>query len=248
MSWLIDKSFWLDIYNDIKKMLSLSFDLDQQATNILSTILSTMPNTVDINYLKEMFYRDCIFILGPATNIEHDFAKAESLDITQLCTSIAVNGASSYLYEVGFIPTAIVTDLDGNPIHIIYLNNRGAIAIIHAHGDNINDIIVWVPEFRGHVIGSTQVEPRSYVYNFGGFTDGDRALYIAYVLGAREIFIGGMNFLGNIGRYSITYKNKDKNIKKIKMNIAVKLVEILISWGLKIRSLSATGIDGIGVI
>ncbi|MEM0153592.1 MAG: hypothetical protein QXP12_05685, partial [Ignisphaera sp.] len=81
-----------------------------------------------------------------------------------------------------------------------------------------------------------------------GFTDGDRALFIAYALGVRKAIIGGMDFRGPIGRYSIVYRRKDEDIKRVKLSIAIKLISMLISWGMEIDALSNPGIPGVKVI
>lgn len=248
MSWLIDKNTWLAIYNSIKNRLNLSFQLDQLATNILSEILTTLPNTIDLQQLKSAINGNCVIVLGPALNIDHDFEKAKELNLLDKCSLISVDGTSSFLYEKNFVPDVIVTDLDGNPNHIAYLNKKNSIVVVHGHGDNINDIFLWVPKFEGPVIGSTQVEPRPFVYNFGGFTDGDRALFIAYALSVREIIVGGMDFKGVIGKYSILYRKKDEIVKKMKMSIALELIIMLINKGMNIKTLSDTGIPGAKII
>ena len=248
MSWLIDREVWHQIYTYIRGRLKLSFDLDQKATDILSSILDSMPNTVEVDHLKRITLNRRVFVLGPAPSIDRDFRRAEALGLLHGCALISVDGASSYLYEIGVVPDIIVTDLDGNPQHIAYLNSRGSTAIVHGHGDNIDEVVLWVQKLSGPVIGSTQAEPRPHVYNFGGFTDGDRALYIAYALGVREVFLGGMDFCGEIGAYSIAYKKKDVEVKRAKMNIAVELVEMLVRWGMKIKSLSRTCVPGVEVV
>lgn len=248
MSWLIDKNVWLEIYSSIKRELALSFDLDQLATDLLSNILSTMSNTIDIKQLKKGINSDCVLVFGPAPSIENDFQKANELSLFNKLPVIAVNGAATFFYEKGFVPTIIVTDLDGDPNHIASLNDKGAIVVVHAHGDNIDEIKKWVPKFSGHLIGSTQVEPRPHVYNFGGFTDGDRALFIVYALGIRKAIVGGMNFLNNIGKYSTMYKKKNEGIKRLKMSIAMRLIKMLTLWGMEIKALSDTGIPNIEVI
>ncbi|MCS7111511.1 MAG: DUF115 domain-containing protein [Ignisphaera sp.] len=248
MSWLIDRGVWLSIYSSIKGELSLSFDRDQIATDTLSSVLSRMPNTVDVDRLRSALSGGCVVVLGPAPSIEHDFRRAYSLELLSRLPVVAVDGATTYLYEQGFTPSVVVTDLDGDPNHIAYVNSRGCIAVVHSHGDNIDELTTWVPRFKGPVVGSTQVEPRPHVYNFGGFTDGDRALFIAYALGVRCAVVGGMDFRGPVGRYSTVYRRKDEAVKRVKLGIAVKLIEMLLSWGMEVKALSPTGVPGVEVM
>jgi uncharacterized Rossmann fold enzyme len=73
------------------------------------------------------------------------------------------------------------------------MNRRGTIMVIHAHGDNIPLLKNWVPRFEGPVVATTQSAPRMRVHNFGGFTDGDRAVFAADGLGAAPITIIGFD-------------------------------------------------------
>jgi uncharacterized Rossmann fold enzyme len=51
----------------------------------------------------------------------------------------------------------------------------------------------WVPRLPGPVVGTTQAAPLPNVHNFGGFTDGDRAVFAADHLGASRIVIIGFD-------------------------------------------------------
>jgi uncharacterized Rossmann fold enzyme len=97
--------------------------------------------------------------------------------------------------------------------------------VVHAHGDNVKRLKKLVPRFR-HIIGSTQVMPVENVYNFGGFTDGDRCVFLAEEFAAKEIVLIGMELGNQIGAYS---KEVIKNIdlKKQKMKAAKRLLEML---------------------
>ena len=43
--------------------------------------------------------------------------------------------------------------------------------------------------------------PTNNVYNFGGFTDGDRSVFLAEELGASQIILVGMDLGNKIGKY-----------------------------------------------
>lgn len=91
------------------------------------------------------------------------------------------------------MPGAVFTDLDGADDLFVEMNRRGTVMVVHAHGDNIPLLRQWVPRFPGPVLGTTQAAPLPRVHNFGGFTDGDRAVFAAEALGAREIRIIGFD-------------------------------------------------------
>ncbi len=98
-----------------------------------------------------------------------------------------------YLDAQGICPDAVFTDLDGATDRLLELNESGTIVVIHAHGDNMPLLRYWVPRFKGPVVATTQSAPLKNVYNFGGFSDGDRAVFAADELGAEHITIIGFD-------------------------------------------------------
>ena len=116
------------------------------------------------------------------------------------------------------------TDLDGNS-KFLKAEKNGAILVVHAHGDNTDILKKLVPKFR-KLIGSTQVAPVENVHNFGGFTDGDRSVFLAEEFGAKKIVLVGMDFGNSIGKYS-KEKVKDPELKKQKMQAGKRLLEML---------------------
>ncbi|MCQ4406929.1 MAG: 6-hydroxymethylpterin diphosphokinase MptE-like protein [Sulfolobaceae archaeon] len=109
-------------------------------------------------------------------------------------TLIAVDGAANWFYENGLVPDVVVTDLDGlevfpkEPIYVVLL-----------HGDNLSKL--YKVYSMDKVVFSTQVFPSGDLLFTGGFTDGDRAVALAYRLGARSVRL--MNFdAEGIGKYS----------------------------------------------
>jgi hypothetical protein len=69
----------------------------------------------------------------------------------------------------------------------------GAAIVVHAHGDNMEALRKFVPKLR-NVIGTTQTKPFGKLFNFGGFTDGDRCVFLAKELGATSITLLGFDF------------------------------------------------------
>jgi len=107
---------------------------------------------------------------------------------------IPAGSAISRALKKGAEPRLIVTDLDGDVQKQLETNLGGVPAILHAHGDNMDMIKEWAPRFLGHVVSTCQCEPLENVYNFGGFTDGDRAVFLADHFGAQEIILNGWDF------------------------------------------------------
>ena len=76
---------------------------------------------------------------------------------------------------------------------LIKLERSGCILVLHAHGDNIDRVKAVVPKLS-RFVATTQVKPFDRVYNFFGFTDGDRAVLIAKRLGAKSVKLVGFDF------------------------------------------------------
>jgi len=104
-------------------------------------------------------------------------------------------------------------------------DKMGSIMVVHAHGDNVNLLRNLVPKMK-NCIGTTQVKPLHNVYNFGGFTDGDRAVFLANEFKAKTIVLIGMDFGDKIGRYSKA-NVKDAKLKITKMTVGKELLEWL---------------------
>jgi 2-amino-4-hydroxy-6-hydroxymethyldihydropteridine diphosphokinase len=138
---------------------------------------------------------------------------------------IVADSATKTLIENHIKPDVVVTDLDGDISFLRKAERVGAIIIVHSHGDNIEELKKIVPTLR-RVIGTTQVMPVEDVYNFGGFTDGDRCVFLADEFGAEEIVLVGMEFGDRIGEHS---KKPVRNIqlKRDKMKVGKRLLEML---------------------
>ncbi|MFY9716407.1 MAG: 6-hydroxymethylpterin diphosphokinase MptE-like protein, partial [Thermoplasmata archaeon] len=107
---------------------------------------------------------------------------------------VAADGATAPCLSAGLVPAVVVTDLDGPVPSEISAGGRGSLVLVHAHGDNVPALERWVPEFPGELAGSWAGPPRPELIDVGGFTDGDRAAYLAEALGARRILLWGFDF------------------------------------------------------
>jgi hypothetical protein len=98
-----------------------------------------------------------------------------------------------------------------------------------AHGDNIEKIEEFVPQFD-NLLGSTQVKPTEHVFLWGGFTDGDRACFIASYYHPKRIILVGMDFGNIVGHWSKPNHIEDfpaSKKKTIKLEIAKSLISYL---------------------
>ena len=137
---------------------------------------------------------------------------------------IAADSAAKPLIENRIIPDIIVTDLDGDRATLMRAAAMRIVFVVHAHGDNMRKLAL-ASRFRDR-IGTTQGRPFGRIKNYGGFTDGDRAVFLANHFGARSIVLFGMEFGTRIGRYSGT-KKSERQAKLAKLNKGRELLEWL---------------------
>jgi uncharacterized Rossmann fold enzyme len=129
-------------------------------------------------------------IAGAADSLESEVHVVEEADAV-----VAASDAAGRLAAAGLRPDLVVTDLDGDPEDAIELAASGVPVAIHAHGDNRDTLREYVPRFPAEaVIGTTQAEPVDPLHNHGGFTDGDRAAFLADAVGADRLVFPGWDF------------------------------------------------------
>ncbi|MDO5851252.1 MAG: DUF115 domain-containing protein [Methanobacteriaceae archaeon] len=225
---------------------NFSIKNDIKATFVLDNLLL---NRTPISVNDFSLSNECI-VYGAGPSLKKNILDIEKyLDINSY-TLIASDGATSALLEVGVNPNIIVSDLDGNMEDIIKANKNGSYIFVHAHGDNITKLKKYVPKLK-NIIPTTQNKATKIVHNYGGFTDGDRAVNIACnILSMKYIILSGMDFGDKITRYSRPETKKDistaDNIKKKKLQYAKILIEeIATNTNSKIVNISNSNIKNV---
>lgn len=215
---------WWPWYNKIVKLFGYDQSRDQYAADLLSVLLAK--KAIDMAKLKEIIFKQPVLVFGAGPSLEENLRQIYNTNLPLKCVSISANGATSGLLKiVSKVSNVVVTDLDGSINDLLATNRLGAITVIHGHGDNIEMMKKYVPDFQ-RVLGTTQVEPRTNVYNFGGFTDGDRAVFLAAAMGAQLIALAGMDFGHTIGEYSKKHVLSIE-VKRQKLKIGKELLEWL---------------------
>ncbi len=216
---------WEPIYNKIAKNFNYPLENEEKSANILNKLLENK-NFQLLKKLKNLITGKDIVIFGAGPSLDWSLNSKKRYYIDKI--TIAADGATSALLKYDIKPDIIVTDLDGKISDQIYANNKGSLLIVHAHGDNIEKIKKNVPKFNGDIIGTTQINPDQYenIFNFGGFTDGDRAVFIAEHFQAKTIYLIGFDFNSKIGKYSFK-NNKDHSKKLEKLKWCKKLIKSL---------------------
>jgi 2-amino-4-hydroxy-6-hydroxymethyldihydropteridine diphosphokinase len=177
---------WEPYYKAILEDFGWTPEGDEEAARIMAPMLSDPAPT--LARLKELINGRDVLVCGKAPRLKDDL---KSIDRSKY-TVIAADGATSTLLEAGIVPDIIVSDLDGSHADLLKANAKGAIVLAHAHADNIPAVREMVPKLK-NVIGTTQARPFNHVYNFGGFSDGDRCVFLAKEFGARSIKIIGFD-------------------------------------------------------
>lgn len=180
----MDFEEWEPIYDRIADEFGFSRQADEEAARLLNDLLAKK-DTYPLELLRRKLSGG-VTVCGNAPGLEEELSSANLSG-----TVIAADGATSALMHVaGRVPDIIVTDLDGDVADQLAASAQGAIVVIHAHGDNMDALRRYVPRFQGKIVGTTQSRPFGRLHNFGGFTDGDRAVLMARHLGATVRLIG----------------------------------------------------------
>lgn len=176
---------WEPYYVRILDYFGFSREDDEEAARLLSAIL---PRD-DIALLTKTLAGAEVIVAGNAPSLPTDIKKT---DFSGKVT-IAADAAARVMKKGGVIPDIVFTDLDGLDDDVLEMNEAGTILAVHAHGDNMPLVKSWVPKMKGPVVGTTQSTPLSNVYNFGGFSDGDRGVFAAHELGAASVSLIGFD-------------------------------------------------------
>lgn len=154
---------------------------------------------------------------------------------------VAADGATSTLLSRGILPDVIVTDLDGDVDDQVKANKEGSVVFVHAHGDNMDAIRKHVLRFDGMTVCTCQCPPTEGVYNFGGFTDGDRAACIVASLGVRSIRLVGFDFESPSAK-----RGRSRVVKARKLLWAKRIMTLLVEEGVRLEQLQADGRERTG--
>ncbi len=208
---------WKKKYHEILKELNYSEKKDKESSIVLNSILKkTNINKKIISLIKG----ETVFVIGSGPSLVSAIPKLKNY---KKIVKIAADSSIKPLVANGIIPDIIVTDLDGDIKTLEKIGKTNSIFVVHAHGDNIEKLD-FVKKFK-NCIGTTQSTPFDKIKNYGGFTDGDRGVFLANHFQAKKIILLGMDFGDQIGKYSET-KKSDRKIKMMKL----KKGESLLKW------------------
>lgn len=178
---------WEPFYLRILDDFGFSRSRDEEAARLLTQLLRDFEDCLAA--AADKVRGRAVIVCGNAPSLDEEVGDLNE----ENAVLIAADGAAAVLLRKKIVPAIIVTDLDG-PFHEIFdANQQGSIVVVHAHGDNLDALRAFVPQLR-EVIGTAQCRPPEGIYNFGGFTDGDRCVFLAMALGAASIRLVGFDF------------------------------------------------------
>jgi uncharacterized Rossmann fold enzyme len=183
----MDFSEWEPIYEEILADFGFQRAADETAREELAELSS--PHAFDRDRLGTLA-GERVVVAGSGPSLPDDLDRIGEHDVV-----IAASTAVDVLDDAGIDVDLMTTDLDKNPATVRRLTAAGVPVAIHAHGDNralLREVVPDLPE--EHVLATTQAAPRAGVENYGGFTDGDRAAFLADGFGASELKFVGWGF------------------------------------------------------
>jgi uncharacterized Rossmann fold enzyme len=223
---------WEKWYNEILNDFNFSKEMDEKSADLLNEILQGNSYSFNelVNYLNSVKNNKNpnFIIFGAGPSLKSHIKTIKSKINLEDSILISADGATTGLLEENIVPDIVVSDLDGKIEDLLIANNEGSFFIIHGHGNNLDLIYNHVKKFK-KVLITTQSTPKENLYNFGGFTDGDRAVFLAIALNAKKIVLAGMDFGKYVTNYSRPNIKSDielaDNIKEKKLKYAEKLID-----------------------
>ena len=177
---------WQPAYEAILAAFGYDREADERARDVLAELLAgERPLSV-----TDVSLGGTVAVCGAAPSLAADLRVARNADAV-----VAASTAVDVLRDASVGVDCMVTDLDKNPDTARDLTRAGTPVAVHAHGDNAAAVREHVPDFEAAaVLPTTQAVPRPPVVNVGGFTDGDRAAFLADAAGADRLVFAGWAF------------------------------------------------------
>ncbi len=200
----VDAKYW-KLRDECFSDLGINPTRDEAVTSEISSILE---HNGFRQHLPEFPKQESTMIFGPASYaLSNVFSKGLKI--------VADSGISRYLRVLG-IPDIIVTDLDGPVDDLLFCQKKGTYLFVHIHGDNSKRVKEAIPSLGENTVFTCQTRETHNFFDFGGFTDGDRAAFLGNYYGAESITLYGFKF--------------DNPVPKLNGNQALKLKKLGWAW------------------
>jgi len=172
---------WFEIYREIISDFNFSPERDDESAKLMESL--GREKLMDCGILEKIISGKEVAVIGGGVRDRIE------------CETVITAGKAiiKWMRLSDRVPDVHVTDMEEPDDILLSLEKSGTILVLHAHGDNMDRIRSAIPKLR-RFIGTTQNRPFNRIYNFGGFTDGDRAAIIAKRFGAEKIILHGFDF------------------------------------------------------
>ena len=210
----MDYEEWEPYYLEIVRDFGFDPEKDELAGQVLLSLIS-LRDTLSAEELRALVRGKAVRVYGPAAPNLHGF------DGLKFATDSAVKA----MLSASLVPDVIFTDLDGDVGDMLKSSELGSIVVLHAHGDNVDALRKYVGSIKGRLAATVQTRPYPPLINFGGFTDGDRAVFASVSLGAVHTEITGFDFEKPVEKPGMT--EEQRKIKKRKLEWARRLISML---------------------
>ncbi|MHA1990066.1 MAG: 6-hydroxymethylpterin diphosphokinase MptE-like protein [Candidatus Hodarchaeales archaeon] len=230
---------WEPYYKNILRDMDIEEKNDLKAALFYLNLVKKIDSVEEIinksiTETKRRLKNKNVLIFGAGPNLLNHLELLKEILPSNNSSIISADGATRALLEYDLIPNIVVTDYDGHMDSIINAGNHDSIVYLHAHGDNIVSVKKWFLKASQlpYWIPTIQTEPHfPFLFNFGGFTDGDRALSLALEFAKPcKVVLFGFEFGEIIGKYSkphFTTDIKANKFKKMKLDFAEKFIKDL---------------------
>jgi 2-amino-4-hydroxy-6-hydroxymethyldihydropteridine diphosphokinase len=189
----MEYAIWRPLYEEIAREFGYPFDREERVADRLESLLPAAARDRPLERVRARIEGGDAVVFGGAPGSGPPplwrLPAGERRPVL-----LVADRATGPCLDAGLVPSVLVSDLDGPMAPEVAANRRGALVVAHAHGDNLAAVEEWVPQFPGELAGSWAGPPRPSLLDVGGFTDGDRAAYLAEAAGARSILLWGFDF------------------------------------------------------
>lgn len=176
-------------FEPVYEAILADFGFGREADERARDVAAELATPFDLDRLGD-WKGATVAVAGAAPCLADEVDVAAEADVV-----VAASTAADVLRDREIAVDCMVTDLDKNPETAAALTREGVPVAAHAHGDNVPAVREWIPRFDPEwTLATTQAAPAGPVVNPGGFTDGDRAAFLADHVGAGRLTFLGWDF------------------------------------------------------